>query len=120
MFHYTQFEEGKSNLQAMEVVCLMTLRLIRKEEYDSFCHEARNALVCMKYVEKRLEQLVDNLYKNESADADDFLSCLKVLKNETQRIVFAVEGSSKIWNDVATSLIEREKTRVADRKPMGG
>ena len=98
----------------------MPIRLVRKEEYDSFCHEARNALVCMKYVERKLEQLVDNLYKNESSDADDFLACLEVLRRETKRIVFAVEGSSRIWNEVAISLSEKERGRVADRKPMDG
>lgn len=98
----------------------MTIRLVRKDEYDSFCHEARNALVCMKYVERKLEQLIENLYDKASADADDFLACLEILKKETQRIVLAVEGSSKIWNEVSMSLSEWEKSGVADRKSMDG
>jgi hypothetical protein len=93
----------------------MPSQLVEREAYDAFCHETRNALTCIKYAVRTLEKIIED---GDCYDNEELIICVTVLRKESERVMKAVDGSSRIWCDVARRLRELgiEGAAIADRK----
>ena len=64
-------------------------KLMGKDKYDIFCHNTRNALVCLSYSAKKLENMLDEM-DIDLDTADNLLVCIMTIRRELKRIDEAI------------------------------
>lgn len=83
------------------------MKRLAKDEYNKFCHNTKNALLCIGFSTRKIEKLLENI-DTDLTTADELLMCMNIIKKESQRMINALSESSRIWKEVAEDLIKIE------------
>lgn len=83
------------------------MKRLARNEYNKFCHDTKNALLCIGFSTRKIEKLLERI-DTDLITADELLICMNIIKKESERMIKALSESSRIWREVAEDLIKEE------------